>query len=202
MNDSPSMPEAAVSFLQQLRSGTNDSHKRLESLPISRSIVAESLTLHQYGSYLNLMHDVVRDTEAVVFPKISPIISDLPQRSKIVALKSDLQAIGFTLRQSGTALDREMSVAFALGVMYVVEGSSLGGRVILKNIEKTLGFSGENGAEYFHGYGNTTGSQWSKFLEMLTGYELAQGQSDQIIAGATFAFDAIHEHLSSFENAD
>lgn len=89
-----------------------------------------------------------------------------------------------------------MSVPFAIGIMYVVEGSTLGGRFILKNIQDALGYDETNGASYFAGYGNKTGSHWKKFLKELTDFEKQTNLENEIINGADYGFRIIYEHLS------
>lgn len=202
MNSTTTTPEINISFLQQLRSQTAASHLRLEALPISTLILSPQLTKQQYGSYLNLMHDVVRDIENNLFPIVSGIVVDVFNRAKQNHLKQDMYAIQFPMKETKTVFTQEITLPFALGIFYVIEGSTLGGRVLLKNVEKTLNYSENFGARYFSGYGNTTGSRWKYFLDVLVGYEAQYGHSDEIIAGANFAFEAIYQHLSTFDNAD
>jgi len=202
MNSITIATETEISFLQKLRSKTSASHSRLELLPISAAIISPKITPKEYAAYVSLMYAIVRDTEEFVFPKVAQIITDIDSRCKLSHLNSDSEAIQFPVHKAKTSLAQQWEIPFALGILYVVEGSSLGGRVILQNITKTLGYTEENGARYFSGYGNTTGSQWKKFLDMLSDYERDYGQSDQIIAGATFAFDTIYEHLATFSHAD
>ncbi|WP_297332568.1 biliverdin-producing heme oxygenase [Flavobacterium sp.] len=188
-----------VTFLQRLRNTTAKSHEALESLPISKKITDPEVTLPEYKAYLQLMYGVVYDTEALVLHVLETIMPDIESRRKTTAIAKDLAAIGAVLPQTGSPLQKAEytgDTAFALGVMYVVEGSSLGGRVIYKNIETSLGLNESNGASYFAGYGGTTGSKWKSFIDVLTGYADEHECEDEIIAGANFAFDAIKEHLS------
>ncbi|MFT3795296.1 biliverdin-producing heme oxygenase [Flavobacterium sp.] len=183
-------------FLDHLRTRTNTSHQKLESLPVSASILSETITVADYARYLQLMHDVVQQTETLIFPILSDVVPDLDARRKTQLLENDLAFIGATIQPMNRVFDAtDFSLPFALGIMYTVEGSSLGGRFILKNIQSVLGFDENNGAKYFAGYGNKTGSHWKNFLHVLTEYEQQHGDSEAIIAGAQFAFDAIHDHF-------
>lgn len=188
--------ETATTFLENLRQQTNDSHQKLEALPVSASILSPQITLDAYAHYLNLMRDVVIETEQRVFPLLSDFIPDLENRRKRKSIENDIETTGFPTAEARTIFnDQSFSVPFALGMMYTVEGSSLGGRFILKNINAVLGFDENNGAKYFAGYGNQTGSHWKNFLNILTQYEQATDSGDEIIAGAQFAFDTIHDHF-------
>jgi heme oxygenase (biliverdin-IX-beta and delta-forming) len=190
----------SLSFLENLRSATAQSHTNLEALPLSASIMNPNVTNQDYILYLNLMHDVVKDAEDNVFPALANVVTDLSERNKSHLLEQDLKTLGITKNNISTkplsGSPEPFSTAFALGIMYVVEGSSLGGRVILKNINTALGHDIENGAAYFGGYGGQTGSYWKNFLGMLTQYETEHDSADEIIAGADYAFNAISEHFS------
>lgn len=186
-----------VTFLENLRSQTNDSHKKLENLPVSASILSQNLSVKAYAHYLLLMRDVHAQMEHAVFPTLSGLIPDLEQRRKSGLLEADLDSIDASKKDMQVVFKSaaDFSVPFALGMMYTVEGSSLGGRFILKNINAVLGYDENNGAKYFAGYGNHSGSYWKNFLNILTGYEQQTGSGPEIIAGAQFAFDAIHDHF-------
>jgi heme oxygenase len=191
------------SFLDNLRNATSQSHTNLEALPVSASIMNPKVTNGEYALYLNLMHDVVKDAEENIFPQLNEIITDLADRNKNQLLEQDLKFLGFSKENSNLKPLSESlqnpSKAFAMGIFYVIEGSSLGGRVILKNINTALGHDIENGASYFGGYGGQTGSHWKNFLGMLTQYEKENNAADEIIAGADYAFNAISRHFT--ENA-
>lgn len=189
-----------ATFLENLRSTTSQSHTNLEALPISASIMNPEVTNYEYALYLNLMHDLVKDAEENIFPTISEIVTDLNDRNKTHLLEQDLKSLGVVKDRDIKPLSESLSApskGFAMGIFYVIEGSSLGGRVILKNINTVLGHDIENGAAYFGGYGGQTGSYWKNFLSMLTQYEAENNNADQIIAGADYAFNAISRHFST-----
>lgn len=195
-HDAGTIAAEALSFTEKIRSATSGSHRRLETLPISQSIVSPTLDKASYGHYLALMRDVVRDTESVVAPMLSNVFSDLKERRKLDPIDADLAFIGRRpFGQTVFRKDEIGSVAFAAGIFYVVEGSALGGRFILNNIRQTLGFDEASGASYFYGYGNATGSFWKRFLDQLNTFEATEANGDAIIAGADYAFNAIHRHF-------
>ena len=191
------MPVETISFLENLRSTTSESHKNLEKLPLSAAILSPTISKNDYGNYLKVMYDVIYETENRIFPILSGLIPDLEERKKARLLDQDLAALGMSKSnfESPFASKENVSIGFALGLFYVVEGSTLGGRFIIKNIQSVLGFDENNGAQYFAGYGNKTGSYWKNFLNILTQYEQENEVADEIIDGANFAFNAIHDHF-------
>ena len=57
--------------------------------------------------------------------------------------------------------------AAAFGSMYVLEGSALGGQVIARAAQATLGLGPDNGAAYFNGHGRHTAARWAEFRVLL-----------------------------------
>ncbi|MFD1605570.1 biliverdin-producing heme oxygenase [Flavobacterium artemisiae] len=199
MSSNPA-PLISSNFLNDLKSKTSDSHKKLESLPVSSSILSPEMKIEDYCHYLALMQDVHDDTEAVVFPLVSDIIEDLEERKKSQLLENDLQFLNFKKESYKSVFDnQEMSVPFALGVFYVIEGSTLGGRFILKNVTLNEQLSQGKGVSYFSGYGDKTGSYWKSFLNVLEQYEQRFNCGDEIIKGAVYGFESIYNHFLSTE---
>lgn len=187
---------SGISFPEQLKTRTAAAHQRLEELPVSKSILSESVTPQSYAHYLKLMRDVVCETEYRIFPLVKAVITDLDQRTKRKSIEDDIRHAGSDPGPAVKVFQRDdLSQAFALGILYVIEGSTLGGRFIFKNIEKSLGYTADAGASYFAGYGNTTGSMWKNFMAQLTDFETKTGLGDEIIAGAIFGFESIENHF-------
>lgn len=186
----------SIDFLEQLKNRTSFAHRQLESLPISASILSPDLKIADYAHYLSLMHDVHKSLQDRIYPLLSNIISDLKERKKTNLIENDLSYLNYKKDNIVPVFNnQEISIPFALGILYVVEGSSLGGRFILKNIETIPRLDTQNGVSYFTGYGNKTGSYWKAFLNALTAYETDFNCADEIIEGAVYAFDAIHNHF-------
>jgi len=187
-------------FLVDLKTKTANSHKKLECLPVSASIISSDMKLSDYIDYLCLMHDVHKEIESVVFPLLSDIIDDIELRKKTHLIEDDL----FYLNHNKTIANRvfnvkEINIPFALGILYVIEGSTLGGRYILKNITTITGLDKGQGVSYFDGYGKKTGNYWKSFLIFLEEYEQSYNCGNTIIEGAIYAFDSIHKHFEGIK---
>ena len=186
----------ATSFHEELKLRTADAHDRLETLPVSKSIMSPQVSLQDYARYLILMHPIVADAEQNVSELLGDVVDDRESRRKLALIEADLKFLGINPEPAHKVFKVE-NAAFALGVMYVVEGSAIGGRFILKNLEKSLGLSAAAGASYFAGYGNVTGSMWKRFVEQMTDFEKRTGSGDAIIDGAAYAFSVIENRLSA-----
>lgn len=198
IENSKAYESRAVFFLNNLRSKTSESHKKLELLPISRSVIDPKITVEQYALYLSLMFDIVQNLENAIYPILNDVILDLEERKKVKQILNDLEVTGISKKTTISPFKEssDITIPFAMGMMYVVEGSTLGGRFILKNIEDSLKYNEKNGASYFFGYGNKSGSLWKKYINILTDFENKTNAADEIIEGADYAFKVIYEHLS------
>ncbi|HEX8269724.1 MAG TPA: biliverdin-producing heme oxygenase [Flavobacterium sp.] len=186
-------------FLNTLRTQTNDAHKMLESLPVSEEIISKDLVISDYIKYLQLMYSTVKQVETEIYPLVHEFVSDLDLRHKSQLIERDLAALSCGLPQLQHVYDfpQPVSTAFAFGILYVIEGSTLGGRYILKNVEQALHLNFNNGASYFAGYQTATGSRWKSFLSDMTKFENETQNSAEIIAGAEFGFNSIYLHLKN-----
>jgi heme oxygenase (biliverdin-IX-beta and delta-forming) len=73
------------------------------------------------------------------------------------------------------------------GYLYVVEGSSLGGLHISRNIEKTLGIQAENGGAFFNAYGDQTLPRWRAVVAFIESV-VAPNQTNQMHLAVRDAF--------------
>jgi heme oxygenase (biliverdin-IX-beta and delta-forming) len=195
MLNSSSVSEA---FLAELRERTGPSHQALESLPLSMALVDPGLTREQYVLYLQTMYGMIAEVEEKIFPVVSELVPDIESRRKKELLLKDMEKLGAPVPPAGDNLNMEAAtdLAYAMGIMYVIEGSTLGGRVILKSIDKSLGLNAENGAAYFAGYGADTGMLWKLFLDSLMKFAAESERQPGIIEGAESAFNIIYQLMN------
>jgi len=191
----------SATFLQNLRSATDHQHKQLETAKLSISLMDEKASLQDYVNYLAAMEQVVMFTESTIFPIVKEIMTDLAERKKLASIQKDLAVLPANANSLNNKafqpLEGNISLPFALGYMYVVEGSSLGGRVILKHLQPKIGVDENNGASYFAGYKEETGKYWKFFLSNFTSYVVLSNCEAEVIEGAKHAFNSIYEYFES-----
>lgn len=188
-------------FLSRLRTSTGPMHKGLEENAISKSLMNPEVNLTDYAFYLRCMGEVVKVYDETVLPAVSNVIVDAERRKKQLDIAADLvflYANGASKRDSKpfVGFAGKPSLAYALGYAYVVEGSTLGGRVILKHLNQTLQL-GENGTRFFAGYGAETGSFWKAFLQPFCDYVLSNKCEEEAIQGAMDGFSDIGKHFAN-----
>ncbi|MQG93084.1 biliverdin-producing heme oxygenase [Pseudomonas sp. MN1F] len=150
-------------LLLALREGTRDCHKALEArLPFFSpgfdSAAYRRLLQAYYGFHAPLEQHLGNYQG--------------PERRKTATLTRDLLALDLSEADIGAlplcqALPAIHDEASALGVMYVLEGSTLGGQVLKRAMAERLGIGHESGAAFLDVYGALTGSYWRSFLERL-----------------------------------
>jgi heme oxygenase len=79
----------------------------------------------------------------------------------------------------------------ALGCLYVLEGATLGGRVIARHAQRTLGLDVETGAAFFSGYGSDVGAYWQRFCSLLADALRSPDAERTIAASAATIFTGI-----------
>ncbi|MFJ5298574.1 biliverdin-producing heme oxygenase [Pseudomonas sp. NPDC088368] len=187
-----SLPPASV--LQQLRAATAVQHKTLEArLPLTspdldRSTYARIIKAY-YGFHVPLQHSIERFLDA----------APDPARHKIPALIKDLHALGLTREQvDGLPLCTELPVidseARLLGVMYVMEGATLGGQVLRRIIADRLGIDADTGGEFLDVYGRETGRLWKAFLARLAEFDDPE-QTPRLVDAACETFTRFEHWL-------
>jgi len=122
---------------------------------------------------------------------------DLQARRKLPLLERDFAALGTSLpiRQSaglGVAIaDQDQ----ALGMLYVMEGSTLGGQVIARSLSRSLGLTETHGAAYFHSYGSAVVPRWQETQAALNAFQANGGSVQQMVVTAISAFADLESRL-------
>lgn len=127
----------------------------------------------------------------------SPHAALLAGREKTGFLREDLRHSGLDgdrieALPRCTALPEFVSLPQVLGGLYVIEGSTLGGQMISKHLENSLGFTGGHGYSYYRSYGMDTPRKWQEFRQLLLANSSPEND-DVIVASATETFSSLHD---------
>lgn len=188
-------------FIQNLRDYTNDCHKHLELNNLSLALLSDTVNENIYCTYLARLYSFVNGFEQFVFPTLSDHFININDRKKAFFIEEDLKALYIAIDKH-TLLEKAFfsktypDVYLAAGAFYVLEGSTLGGQIIVKHLQKAMPASFVNAA-YFSCYQQKTGSMWKEFLQQLTALPQSTQQEQQIITGAINTFKIIDGLLSN-----
>jgi heme oxygenase (biliverdin-IX-beta and delta-forming) len=123
----------------------------------------------------------------------------LSERTRSALILDDLATLGWSESDMGSIrycsdLPAIPNLERALGCLYVLEGSTLGGSVICRAVKQRLGLS--SGYTFFAGYGERTSMMWNAFCDGLRVYSESNPQSgDGIVAAASATFRSFRQWL-------
>jgi len=156
--------------MEQLKNSTADLHEALEAVAQSQRIMDKSLTLTQFQQMMAnhyRLHWLLEPTLAASLDRTLPELAYGSQRTKLSALVEDLESLDLKPADLQTGLPETVpelnSLATALGVAYVLEGSSLGGQVIRKALSQHPEISARCSFAYYRHYGSDVRQRWVDF---------------------------------------
>jgi len=197
MNDEAA--SASPPVLERLRAETRPHHDAIEK---ALDLTSRTLTPFTYRQTLARFHGFYRPLEVGVqaVGGWADRGLDLAERWKTPLLEADLRALGVddpAALPVCTDLPPHATVAAAFGCLYVLEGATLGGQVISRALEKSLGLTPEAGGRFFRGYGDRTGKMWQAFRAALTACAVAPCDQDEIVSAAKDTFVKLHRWIES-----
>lgn len=172
-----------------LKEQTKQQHDDTEAKLQSQKIFDKSYTLDDYKTLLIHNYKLISRYE----PQIHNQLQNYPElklelRSKIDALKTDLDHLNIKT-------DNEVSIhnleneAEAFGALYVMEGSTLGGNVIAKQLKRNPEFENVE-FNYFGVYGENTGPYWQEFKAIID-EKITEEHYDACVTGAKKAYQLL-----------
>lgn len=185
--------------MERLRNETKTSHQQLEKATIP--YIKQSTNEQAYAHVLKMFYGYFKPVEEHIQSLVDDtILEDIKERRQSGAILEDLKAIGAGEASAvSEALPVLQNIPQALGAMYVLEGSTLGGRFISQMLAKQLNRSAENGIAFFSGYGEQTDTKWKKFTEMMNLYVTNHPlNADEIVASANETFSKFGVWIALF----
>ncbi len=201
------MSEPKPSIMQRLKAETNDLHSHAESRTLQRSIASGEVGRETFSAYLGQLFKVHQSLESALetsrdkHAAIGALAS--AERMRIPDLDRDLAFYGANPDQfpAGDAAKkfsqrinetRDADPVALLGALYVLEGSTNGGRFLARALRKSWGLDGD-GLAYFDPYGDEQPQMWAAFRSDMDEASFNADQEEAIIEMAKATFLAIAE---------
>jgi heme oxygenase len=187
-----------MSAMAELRSGTWDSHLRLEKRLDVKNRFTDS---HAYRSHLEKMWGFCAALERRLGREaFAGALEDYDRRRKLPLLTRDLIALGahaddVTELPYCDCVPEFHDPAGAFGCAYVLEGATLGGRSLLPLVQSRLGLSVARGAAFLASYGDEVDSMWSGFRAALEAWCVAPARRLRAVHAAIATFDSLDRWL-------
>lgn len=174
-------------LLESLRHHTRARHEALHFHPLLSSLSNDSLTLAGFHHILLAFEAYYRRAEAACAVELP---DDVPNAPVLAWLESDLaqHRLDSWAGRLGIDLPAVDTPSKAAGYLYMKQGSTLGGSVISKHLERRLSLVPRIDQWFFAGYGHENGAKWKQFTGWLDDNDFDETEA---VATATGCFDAV-----------
>jgi len=115
-------------------------------------------------------------------------------------IKQDLGYLNIAPLQAAPSLKNPVinSIGQLIGVLYVVEGSTLGAQLIARSLEKHHGLNQTKGGRFFYGYGEETQKNWQDFISFIETLSDQPEQCTQALDSANQTFNYFNLMLKEY----
>jgi len=192
--------------MDALKEAISERHARMEALPFIAALTSGQLPLESYVGQLRAMATIQGTLEhelaQISSGEVRAILLDRP--SRLVYLRKDLSVFDqLFIPDIELALMHTRSIAERirryrveqpsdlLGVLYVLEGTTLGNAVHLPDILKTFGSQTSGTAYYYTGYGDRTAAYWQEFCAAMNALPIDTDGCRRLIQVAHDLFDQL-----------
>jgi heme oxygenase len=178
--------------LRALRTGTAAEHEEVER---TLNLLDPRLGADRLRDVLDRLHGFWSAAEAGLdawahrHPADAAAV-DWPRRRRAALFAGDLDALGSVPGAARPDLPALPGTDEALGRMYVLEGSTLGGTLIDRHLAALPQLAGVR-LRAFSPYGDRTGAMWQAFRRVTRDRVAADGRADAVVASARTTFDRL-----------
>jgi heme oxygenase len=176
---------------EELRAATHDVHERLHHIPAFAALAEGRLTRGEYAALLRrkLGFHLALERRLAEGPSVEPFGVDLAARCRSHLLRADLAWLDEPDATTLPSLPPFGSAAAALGGLYVVEGSTLGGKHLARALDAILP-PGEDGRRFLLGHGARHGEMWRACCDAIERCASSPAAREAMLRGALDTFAA------------
>lgn len=172
-----------------LRNATSDLHREVGQLI---PFFEKGFDQEQFARWLCLMHPFYKelDDQFQLQDFLKLIGWEYNPRSALIERDLSLLETNLpVLSDSGRSLFQNIDTTYKrLGSLYVVEGSALGGQILLNALSPSIPMVYQHGSAFLSPYGDATSERWTQFIECLGAFNYDEHSSTEIIHGASITF--------------
>ncbi len=194
------------SLTEELKTATNAIHLRLDKSSFFAALANKNLPIESYVNYLQAMAGINGTFEKEIQNADHPLLNIVWESSmeKLPAILVDLESLNSTqIEDIPLAIDGMLdTIKFIricrvenplrlLGIMYVLEGSTLGGRILKKMMLANFNFPDDNGVMFLDHYKEKKQTHWEEFKAKINALELSPNDQEAIIETACYFFKKI-----------
>lgn len=168
-----------------IKEATKAEHQNLEKQVVLKLKAIRSN--EDYADLLKHFFAYFSHIEETIKPFITAsVLPDYAQRRNSGYIKADILELGADITHLPfTTVPKIENAVQALGALYVLEGSIMGGSIIVKMLEKE---GVTKGVSFFSGYGEDTGMMWGNFIAVLNAQAKTEQEEQEAIVAANETF--------------
>lgn len=154
-----------MSFRDRIKRLIKPFHDEMEENRIAKKIFDHTITKNDLFLLLDTFNSLIVPIEQKLILHKDRFVNlgvDLIARLKSNHIKNDIQKLGFEPKKELIDPFNDSSFSSAIGMLYVLEGSSMGGQIIAKELQKL-----NLPHDYFYPYKENTMQMWTNFIEFL-----------------------------------
>lgn len=189
-----------------LRDATHAQHVAINRRALIEGLTSPGFPMANYLALLRSYAALYREIEPAIDHWLAsePAAFSYSPRRKLPWLLEDLAYFGVSpLAALPPSVPRIDSWGSLAGVLYAIEGSTLGGQVISRSLHSHLGVEKHTGGRFFFGYGDQTRLMWDEFMAFAamvatdqTSWSQARAASQACFAMFGFALDNAQQALA------
>ncbi|WP_289116571.1 biliverdin-producing heme oxygenase [uncultured Idiomarina sp.] len=164
-------------LLNELRTKTQKLHSKLEQESCFADLMKADISYGQYVAALNSLNTFLATFEPAIEAHLTR--SDYMYQRRLWCVQSDLEALGYP--PVSDIPSRTMTNHETMGAAYVIEGSTLGGKILHKRLQKQDFIANANALSYFSFYKENT---WSDYINWLEKQSLRHAEYAAVCSGA------------------
>ena len=179
---------------ERLKSSTKEIHNRLEKNLISR--IKNLRTVEDYISLLQIFYGFYQPLNNICgafnFPQNVEIST---HATHVAMLDKDLTSMGKRSPEKNNLIRPEIkNYLHALGALYVMKGSMLGGKIISEMARKKLGDIPDS---FFSSGGQEVSGTWQSFKKSIDSIN-DPVQQESVLQGALITFESFGEWINNY----
>jgi heme oxygenase (biliverdin-IX-beta and delta-forming) len=176
----------------ELKNATQENHQRLEG-----KLVRQMKSMQSVDDYIQLLQNFYTffaPLESQITKYVDDtVLPDIAERRKTELLHRDLEKLnGHKGETDRTQTMTIANSAEAIGTLYVMEGSTLGGPFIAQLIKKQLP-DVPAAYTFFEGYGTATQEMWQRFRTTINELRLSPEAQQQALNKANETFEKMYD---------
>jgi heme oxygenase len=199
------MGSESSSIMERLRTETSELHSGAESRKLQKEIAGGLVERGKFVSYLGQLYQIhsalegalraTRESNSAVATMATLDRMRVPDLERdlnfygvdVGSVESGRETLKFTDRIEAARIENPSAL---LGALYVLEGSTNGGKFLARVLQKTWGLDG-GGLSYLDPYGNDQRERWTRFKYEMDTIDFDAADREAIVEMAKRTFEAI-----------